>query len=164
MCEDSGMRATGIPTHIGLMLKIKNLTNEIEQLRSSVNTGYGRLVDELPLLISDQVERRIRASFHVEGVIPLTTADLERSISTLRGDVQSMLQRQQQSIMQNITQNEINANTNNDIGNAHINWGIWNWNDGLIGHYVPPGWNFPHGITLKALWNLWFFGNEAEQI
>ena len=95
MCEDSGMRATGIPTHIGLMLKIKDLTNEIEQLRSSVNTGHGRLFDELPLLISDHVERRIRSSFHVEGVIPLTTADLERSISTLRTDVHSMLQRQQ---------------------------------------------------------------------
>ena len=34
----------------------------------------------------------------------------------------------------------------------------------LIGHYVPIGWNFPHGITLKALWDLWFFGNEAANI
>jgi hypothetical protein len=87
--------------------------------------------------------------------------DLERSINTLRGDVQSMLQRQQLSIMQNITQNETTAT---DTGTAHNNWGIWNWNDGLIGHYVPHGWNFPHGITLKALWDLWFFGNKAENI
>ena len=110
------------------------------------------------------MERRIRSSFHVEGVIPLTTADLERSISTLRTDVHSMLQRQQQSIMQNITHNEVNANNNNDMGAVNNNWGVWNWNDGLIGHYVPIGWNFPHGITLKALWDLWFFGNEAANI
>ena len=62
------------------------------------------------------------------------------------------------------THNEVNSNNNNDMGTVNNNWDVRNWNDGLIGHYVPIGWNFPHGITLKALWDLWFFGNEAANI
>jgi len=73
-----------------------------------------------------------------------------------------MLQHSQQSIMHNISEiNPINDHTNNHRVN---NWGEWNWNDGLIVHFVPPNWNFPRGITLKALWDLWFFGNADENI
>ena len=154
MCEDSGMRATGIPTNIGLVMEIKELTKEIEELRSTINVGNARLRDELPELISGDVERRIRASFHIEGVIPLTTIDLERSIGNLRTDFQTMIENSQQSIMHNI--NEINPINNNINDYSRNSWGVWKWNDGLMAHYVPPNWNFPRGITLKALWDLWF--------
>jgi hypothetical protein len=42
--------------------------------------------------------------------------------------------------------------------------GHFNWGDGLIHHAVPIGWSFPNRITPKALWDLWYFGNQAENI
>ena len=60
--------------------------------------------------------------------------------------------------------NEINPINNNINDHSRKSWGVWNWNDGLMAHYVPPNWNFPRGITLKALLDLWFFGNADENI
>ena len=43
-------------------------------------------------------------------------------------------------------------------------WRQWNWRDGRIWHYVPHGWRFPANITLKAVYDLWHFGNRNEGI
>ena len=38
-------------------------------------------------------------------------------------------------------------------------WKTWDWNDNKLAHFVPKGWTFPDKIPLKAIWDLWYFGN-----
>ena len=71
----------------------------------------------------------------------------------------------------NITRNQLNDANNMDTAIDQLNqpheetwWGRWNWNDGLLFHPVPRNWIFPNRITVKRMWDLWFFGHQAEGI
>lgn len=37
----------------------------------------------------------------------------------------------------------------------------WNWHDGILDHYVPPGWILPSTLTITRLCLLWFFGDMS---
>ena len=37
---------------------------------------------------------------------------------------------------------------------------MFDWGDGKIGHFVPKDWRFPERLSVKAMWDLWFCGNQ----
>ena len=42
-------------------------------------------------------------------------------------------------------------------------WRLWTWG-GKMGRFVPQGFTFPQGFSVKTVWDLWYHGNEAEGI
>jgi hypothetical protein len=43
-------------------------------------------------------------------------------------------------------------------------WMSWPSRDGHICHFVPPGWEFPARITVRAAWDVWQFGDKNTGI
>jgi hypothetical protein len=56
------------------------------------------------------------------------------------------------------TQPVLNRNEN------EFEWKTWYWGDGRFCHFVPLDWKFPTRLTMKALWDLWWFGDKTTGI
>ncbi|KAJ8506927.1 hypothetical protein ON010_g19037 [Phytophthora cinnamomi] len=54
------------------------------------------------------------------------------------------------------------AATSTDV--QQPDWRSWSWNDGQLAHVAPKGWEFPARMSVKQMWNLWFFGNKDTGI
>jgi hypothetical protein len=43
-------------------------------------------------------------------------------------------------------------------------WLDWDWKDGSLNHPVPKDWRFPKSLSVKQIWDLWFFGHRSDRI
>jgi hypothetical protein len=110
--------------------------------------------DSLPREVSEC----ILSNFDINGALPLTRQDVKALMESLEARILLALKDtsthpyQQPSMPSQ--QNAIAC----EPGNMSWTWG------GRI-HMVPEGFRFPHqNIHVKALWDLWWFGNKAQRI
>lgn len=146
-CAITKMKASGIPPHLAIAQRLASLTAAVMLLAQN-----------LPLTIAEKVDERIRESFVIEGVAPLSIRDLDSRFDSLRSALQTM-------VATAIHSAQPNAQTVEDSRDATQSWWkTWNWNDGQILHFVPPDWRFPKGTTVKKLWDLWYYGDRNAGI
>jgi hypothetical protein len=158
-CPSTGMKATGIPPHLAIAKRLADLVGAVDELRSRIDGVEHVLRQSLPKEVAEQVCGELRASFVIDGVAPVSMRDIDSRFAAFEASVRAMFEA---SIARNAAMHATGqaAASENDAAE----WRKFDWNDGCITHYVPPGWRFPHGITVKAMWDLWFFGDRSTGI
>lgn len=108
-----------------------------------------------------QTAEEIRSNFQVNGLMPLTTRDLNGfcdQIKNLRTDILAELP----ALVQQARSHSMDVGLQKDIADPLRQYGLWNWQDGQIGHGVPKDWRWPTRITVKGLMDLWWFGKDIN--
>jgi hypothetical protein len=114
----------------------------------------GEIFARLPGEVAQAVGDHLRTHFQVTGIAPVSLHDIDRRFGEMTATMMGMLTTLQTS--STAVPAEVPVE-NIDRGAAW--WGQWDWADGRMTHFIPRGWHWPSGITVKALWDLWFFGN-----
>lgn len=158
-CKVTGMKATGIPPHLAIASKVRELTEAVLSLRDMMTSLLQGLAQSLPAVISTKVSEELRQNFVINGIAPLTIRDIDVRMTEQRNDFRALIMQ----LMESSRGGSTAAPTAEPSGNVGDEswWKMWNWNDGTIAHFVPPGWRFPTGITVKCLWDLWYHGDRS---
>ena len=155
-CVVTELKATGNPPHLAISGRLSELTQDIERKRLENAQMKESLLSTLPVIIASRVTDEIRENFVLEGVAPLSLRDIDTRIealkSTIVGDMCQIIGQSANIISSPDGNVNIEANGQNA-------WRVWNWGDEHIAHFVPPGWNFPDRLSVKSIWDMWFYGN-----
>jgi hypothetical protein len=148
-CMYTDMKATGIPNHLAIAEQIFRLEEKHNQLSNKLNELETHLKNELAQNVATKVTEEIQENFEIDGMAPVSMRAIENRLNTLEERLISKIQ----------GRNSISAVENNNKQSE--GWKTWYWGDGLICHYVPPDWQFPARLRMKALWDLWWFGDRT---
>jgi hypothetical protein len=154
-CPETGLKATGIPPHLAIAGKVQTLINECKKAHGDAELMQQTMLNDLPAAVARAVGDSLRAEFNIEGVAAVSAHDMRRGFE----DMQGVLLRQLQQ-MQNVGGSEPVATSLPAIQPTW--WRTWDWNDGILMHYIPVGWRWPTGITTKQVWDLWYYGNMLQ--
>lgn len=156
-CHDTGMEATGVPPHILECIRSKRSSEEIRAFSNMMQGELSEISSNLPTAVAEVVVQRVRENFSIEGVLPVTLNDL----TELRSYMSNMVREE----VTRITPAVENDNpVPSGIRGGQEWWRQWNWQDGLLDHPVPKNWRFPSSVTVKNMWDLWFFGHYGDGI
>jgi hypothetical protein len=163
-CKVTGLRATGIPTHLAIAAKVSELTREVEQLRSMFAKTMDKITAVLPDAVAAAVSNELRKNFTVEGVAPLTIRDIDARLSTHHQDIRGMIEQVLEA--HRVATLPPPAPAPPAAQDKENWWKEWDWvpYDGVIKHWVPQDWSFPTLCTAKTLWDLWYFGDKSRGI
>lgn len=163
-CKVTGLRATGIPAHLAIAAKVAELTAEVKELKATLTKQMDGIIDILPNAVATAVSDELRQNFTVEGVAPLTIRDIDSRLRDHHNDIRGMM-------IQLLEANRLAslpppAPAPPAAQTRETWWGEWDWHprDEIYKHFVPQGWRFPAGCTVKALWDLWYFGDRSTTI
>jgi hypothetical protein len=161
-CPRTGLKASGIPPHLAIATKLKELTESVLSFRQSVMTWFQDMADTLPEKIAEKVDERLRQGFVINGVAPLTIRDMDSRFAVQFDSIRALMM---EMIATANKSPEPLPNTEGAVRDlSSMWWKQWNWNDGQIAHFVPPNWEFPGGTTVKKLWDLWYYGDQSTGI
>ncbi|KAG9402299.1 hypothetical protein AC1031_006925 [Aphanomyces cochlioides] len=104
---------------------------------------------------------RIRESFAIDGVLPLTLRDVETRLASLKDDLMVAFKSQ---TLRGAVDSETSVTSCCVASHDQNCWKTWSWNDGKLSHSVPHGWNFPTRLSVKSMWDLWHFGDKSTGI
>jgi predicted DNA-binding protein len=147
------MRATGIPPHLALAERLHSLSEDTRRLHAEVIHLKQHINEVLPHKVASTVTEQIQENFVVEGVAPVSMRLIDQHLSAMED---RLIARANQP-------NTTLPTTATESGPEQV-WRTWDWNDGLIAHFVPKGWEFPARLTVKMLWDLWWFGDRSTGI
>ncbi|KAH9150391.1 hypothetical protein LEN26_004087 [Aphanomyces euteiches] len=161
----SGLKATGIPPHLAIAAKIKKLVerlglmeSRICNLESTLKIESEKLLRSMKEEVPNLVAEEIRKNLVVEGAVPFSLRDMD----SLRCEIFARIDARLTEVSN--SQNHVVSSIPQATDPVSSQWKIWNWNDGLISHCVPENWEFPALLTIKSMWDLWFFGNKTSGI
>jgi hypothetical protein len=163
-CKETGLRATGIPPHLAIAAKLKDVTDQMEALKAEVAELKESLRNQVPGEVASRVHTMLKSDFNIEGVVPFTNRDFDEKMKSYQASVVS-------EVRQAIAADRALADAGEAataVDNTPVEerwWGRWDWSgDNHWTHHVPPGWRFPSKIPTKMLWDLWFFGDRSTTI
>lgn len=161
-CKVTGMKATGIPPHLAIATKVRELTEAVLSLRELMTSLLEGLAQSLPTVISTKVSEELRQNFVINGIAPLTIRDIDVRMAEQRNDFRALIM----ELMESSRGSTAAISSSGPSGSTEDEswWKVWNWNDGTMAHFVPPNWRFPTGITVKSLWDLWYHGDRSVGI
>jgi len=151
------MQATGIPPHLAVVCEIDTLKQEILALKTDVHCINSSLTGTFATTIAQQVTSTLKENFCIEGVLPITVHDIDNRIRNLRDEIIDIVSRPVAAPTQQVQPTKV-QNLSAPL------WKTWDWSDGLICHFVPPGWEFPTHMSVRNLWDLWHFGDTINGI
>lgn len=145
-CEEHQMQATGIPPHIEIAKKFKDVTVAMTDFMIKV-----------PDIICD----KFRTNVQVTGLQQLTPDAVKECVrATIREEMAIRnfpVRREAETTSAEICSMGSTAVTGEP-------YATFNWKDGLLWHHVPKDFKWPTGISVKRMWDLWFFGNLDMKI
>lgn len=145
----TGLIATGIPTHVTLCQRLKDVESKIE----SIEVSLGDKIFQVP----EMVKSEILKTFEIEGALPITTTDLSNMIQGLEERLTNKLK---SFIIQ--TPNQIQEQQQQqDQQDVTTNSQQWVWGGRF--HPIPEDFVLPK-CNLKTFWDLWFEGNPLLRI
>ena len=150
-CPYTDMRATGIPPHLALVDRIYKLTEQTQDLRKELSNLKNHLSEVMPERVATTVTEQIQESFVIEGVAPVSLKAIDRRLNDLEERIVSR-------IAAGAKEREV------VVDDASATWKTWQWGDGLLCHFVPKDWEFPARLSVKMLWDLWWFGDRSTGI
>jgi hypothetical protein len=156
VCQQTGLTATGVPPHLVMAIKMKEMTAAVEHLTAMQKSLAEDVFTRLPAELARQCAEEIRRNFSVEGVLPLTLHDLDSRFAQMLAQIEQRLSAAQPAPAQPAQPTE--------TAERPTWWREWNWNDGRLVHFIPPGWDWPANISVKQIWDLWFFGHHATGV
>lgn len=159
-CPETGMVATGVPSHIMLAKSVRDLSKRIDALEcghkrrhEEILTAFTDLKETLPkMLRTDLLE-----NFEVNGALPLTQDDLSRQLDNIAARLEESIEKRL-SAVRTITAPEATPSAGTPIATfTHWTWG------GRVMQMVPEGFRMPE-CSVKDLWDLWHFGHVQNRI
>ena len=161
-CPNTGMRDTGIPPHLAIAGKLKEQSTRLQLMEERLTQFYNELTNELPTEIAHKVTEEIRNTFEVNGALPVTMRDIDERIRSLRDEIVQAVTMSTAQIGNAlaVTTPNMSVTQEQDLNTRHW-WKQWEWQDGLIAHYVPKGWRFPHRVNAKVIFDLWWRGDAS---
>lgn len=172
---------TGVPPTILHAMRISNLEDRVEAIRSELVQHFANLanaVEKLP----DQVASSILTRFDINGAVPVTESFVRSSIAEVENNLIGRLDALSNLLSTSIATVAVVGTTAAGSGLSAadpISSSFAAPRGGLASDYfaalragahaanapppVPAGFHFPHkGVTVYDLWNLWLNGNKAE--
>jgi archaellum component FlaC len=154
-CDVTQMRATGIPSHLSVAKEVNKLVEEQEEFKKELREMKEYIYHDLPTKLAIRLTQELRENFQIDGVSALTMRDIDRVKETIISELREEIR----AVSNNVVPSSLpHSASENSV------WKTWNWNDGLICHFVPPNWSFPERLSSKTLWDLWFFGQKNQGI
>ncbi len=179
-CADTSMNAQGVPGIILISREIRNFRMHYDSTCTIFNQRVDNLtaqllnsMNALPRTIIEQLTQK----FRINGVSPVGILEIRELFAEMFSThcqtiTQSLatITEQQSLIMNRIENGVTTAQRGVGMNEVHLNphrtavGMVYNWPgvDDLL-HTVPVGYKFP-SYTCYTMWNLWFFGNAAENI
>lgn len=162
ICPESKLKATGIPQHLALVVRMHEMQNQLDELTNKVVEIPSQLkeVEEgIPSKVSNQVVEELRSNFIIEGVAPITRHEFNHGLAGMKDDIIAVLRQTQFEAQE---RSAVSPENELDNESAVPNWWkSWHWpGSQQLLHFAPPGFEFPTDLTLKEIWDLWFFGNK----
>ena len=174
-CPDTGMQATGIPTHILIANQVSDLRDTVEnkfsELSSTVTSlaeSMNRRMDALECAMPNELFKMLMEHFKVDGVAPVNMADIQQLLDVRQ---QEILDRLEQILKQNAVGNgpvvsqishTCNGSSSVSPRDSGVIYKYFSWG-GKLRRLVPQGFIFPK-VDVKTMWNLWYFGHSGQQI
>ena len=134
----------------------------MRSMENKLENAFQGLAESLPDCIAQKVKQRIRASFVVNGQMHPTLNDMDQRFSLQMENIRSLIQ--QMIAAHHLAAPAEVRQEHRGEASGEVWWQQFNWNDGQITHFVPLGWRFPRGITVKKLWDLWYYGDRSTGI
>ena len=164
-CPHTDLKATGIPPHLAIAARLANVVEETRELKHELENQINGLRKELVDMkatfkheVAVAVTEELTENFTIEGVAPVSLRSINESID-------KRLEKLEESLVSRIGGQMLTQSPQDSLSTANENpWKTWDWGDGHICHFVPKGWKFPTGKTVKALWDLWWYGDRDTQI
>jgi hypothetical protein len=158
-CPETGLKATGIPPHLAIAGKVQTLIDECKRAHNDSELMRERIFAELPAAVARCVGEELRSNFIVDGVAPVSLHDINRRFDDMEGVIMRRLDQLGQNVGGSVPGGGAAASAPE---HQPTWWRTWDWNDGVLMHYIPLGWRWPTGITCKQVWDLWFYGNMLQ--
>jgi hypothetical protein len=166
-CDNTGMTASGVPQMIAMVHEIKDLKQEMQSMEARRLADLQTL-SSLILSIPDQVTMNMLERIRVEGVQPVTLADVQRLLKentdSIRSHIDGLV----------VAGARLGAHSPPVTGPAAAassqtpEFATWQWahpNDAgqLSFHMCPADFELPRG-NAKDMWTLWHFGHRENRI
>jgi len=165
MCLSTGMRATGIPPHLAIARTLKELTESIESRFDELKSELEEMRTNLPATVCTLLSTELRENFVINGVAPFTIRDFDSRMTLIEASFRNTMNEILDSRRIPLNEATTHVPAVNHAGDmTETWWRQWDWRDGRLCHFVPPGWRFPSNVTLKAIYDLWHYGNRNEGI
>ena len=152
--EVTGMRATGIPTHLMLDVGIRELQVEVGTLKAAIETAAERT--------PEKVKDCILQNMQIDGVVPLTRDDVNMLVSDLKRDLVDEMRKLTVApgpAQEQPAEAEAGMQFTGGILRDGFRWWMW----GGRFHMIPKDFVFPV-LNCAQLFPLWVRGNAAELI
>jgi hypothetical protein len=157
VCEKTGLTASGVPHHLVISHNLQDLQrelrNEMECLKrkfEEYNSDLSDKINELP----NKLTSTIRSNFEISGAVAVTRQDIESLFNELRQEMRTF-RHDSSRIGESVTANDAPPARTTETNSA---FSTFHWNGQL--HMVPQGFRFPMNISVKIIWDLWFYGNQ----
>jgi hypothetical protein len=161
-CLITGMKSSGVPPHLAIVAKLKAMEEKVEKMQQIVTTAITALGENLPEAVAVKVHEMLRASFVINGQIQPTLSDLDNRFSAQMQMIRALIVSELERTSVKAAPGQPPPERNHEQQQSW--WRQFDWGDGQIMHFVPLGWSFPRGITVKKLWDLWYFGDQSTGI
>lgn len=162
-CDVTRLDATGVPQHVLIMHELVSVVDQLKILNDSLKSCQNMLIQKLISMGEDipiNVSQHILNNFQVNGAVPITFGQVEGLFDRFKDQLLSQIASLSVS-SKGAESSEGESPAPNASSNAKkFAWKLWKSGEW---HPVPEGFVFP-SLTASALWNLWFLGNEAEDI
>ena len=167
-CSQTDLKATGIPPHLAIAARLADVVEKIKKLKKEMEMQINGLKEELMDLkktfkheVAEAVTEELTENVTIDGVAPVSLRSINQAMDE---KLDKKLDALEERLVNRIgKKSEEQAAASEDPSTEPL-WKTWDWGDGLICHYVPKGWEFPTGLTVKSLWDLWWFGDRDTGI
>ncbi len=154
------MVASGLPIQWANVGLIKKLDENISEMKSQTDEKLNQIlqrVEDVPSRLSNFIAE------NYDGQAPASVNQmnyaLRQNMEELRREI---MQHIQIPARMNQQMNEMEQNsTNNHVNNQRYQ--TWNWSDGRMGMPLPQSYKLQGCFTINY-WNLWFFGDNLQNI
>ena len=160
-CEQTLMRASGIPPHVETNRRIDGLQDNFREIKGMFSTIEQKFMHELPCVISDH----IRNNFQVQGVNQLTVTELHTVISDVVQRSITACMNSNPGLQGVVTTSDAQNSTTHpggSFGTTIEGYGFWSWG-GKLNRPVPSNFLMPNGNAMQAC-SLFLFGIETTKI
>jgi hypothetical protein len=141
VCSITGLRATGIPSHLAIAHELVAVVQHTQQLKEALLSRC----DGLPVELTNM----LLSKFSINGALPITMENMREMLATVVTQLRSEMRE---------VRVDVEASQPSIVPpSADSRFQMWLWGGRL--HMVPAGWSLPSSLSLNDTWHLWHFGH-----
>ena len=157
---------TGVPGVISTAREIRMFKDDYENTRQILRDNIISMEENILKGLNDQPEKLVATlleRFDVNGVIPVTKADIQRTMmEVFRGENSPL-----HDIMKALQSLKSSETTQTQMSTAHREELTYSaeahmWSKDNHFHLVPDNFRFP-SYNVSTMWELWFFGDTQKK-